>query len=166
MKPYSPAAIMSGVPLTVQGFPARTGPGGVYIPKTAQGLSNMSEWRNDNADAPNYWLRAVICQAFQRMIPLRMQDAPAADLIQVVAENWVEIVGEGMTEELARERVIAGFKLVFRECRRWPQPADLLKRLPNRIVRPQSGVVNVEAVDEDMQARSAEAIDSILESLG
>lgn len=166
MKPYSPAAILSGVPLTVQGFPARTGPGGVYIPKTAQGLSNMIAWRNEHAEAPDYWLRLLICKAFQHMIPLRMQDAPAADMIHFVAETWIQIIGEGMTEELDRERIIAGFKLIFRECRRWPQPAELLKRLPRRVVKSQSGTVNVQAVDEAAHERSAEAIDAILESLG
>lgn len=153
--------------LTVQGYPSRALPGGAYSPgKTVQGLQTLIAWRNDNAEAPDYWLRVLICAAFQRMIPRRMQDAPAADVIHLVAEDWVDIVGEGMTEELDRERIIAGFKLIFRECRRWPQPAELLKRLPRRIVKPQSGTVNVEAVDEGAQARSAEAIDAILESLG
>ncbi|HIJ95800.1 MAG TPA: hypothetical protein HPP94_08715 [Desulfuromonadales bacterium] len=156
----------TGVQLTVQGYPARSGPGGLHIPKTVQGIQKMIVWRNEHESAPDYWLRLLIYAAFQRMFPRRMQDAPAADLIEVVAEDWVEIIGEGMTEELDRERIIAGFKLLFRECRRWPQPAELLKRLPRRIVKPQAGTVNVEAVDEAAHARSAEALNAILESLG
>lgn len=150
-------------PLTVQGFPARMG---AYIPKTIQAQQYLIEWRNAGKDSPDAWLRQIICEAFKRMVARRLQDAPAADVIDSVAADWIDIVGEGMTEEQDRERIIAGFKLIFRECCRWPQPADLLKRLPRRIVKPQGGTVQVEAVDEDMQARSAEAIDSILESLG
>jgi hypothetical protein len=129
-------------------------------------LQILIAWRNEQTEAPDYWLRVLICAAFQRMIPRRMQDAPAADLIHLVAEDWVDIVGEGMTEELDRERIITGFKMIFRECKRWPQPAELLKRLPRRIVKPQAGTVNVEAVDEAAHERSAEALDAILESLG
>ncbi|MDD2862768.1 MAG: hypothetical protein PHI71_17120 [Acidiphilium sp.] len=148
--------------LTVLGFPARTG---AYIPKTVQAQQYLIEWRNAGSDSPDFWLRGIICEAFKRMITRRMQDAPAADVIDSVAADWIDIVGEGMTEEQDRERIIAGFKLIFRECKRWPQPAELLKRLPRRIVKPQAGTVNVEAADEGSQARSAEAIDAILESL-
>lgn len=149
--------------LTVQGFPARTG---AYIPKTIQAQQYLIEWRNSNADSPDAWLRRIICEAFKRMTARRMQDAPAADVIHLVAEDWMDIVGEGMTEEQDQERIIAGFKLIFRECRRWPQPAELLKRLPRRIVKPQAGTVNVDAVDEGAHARSAAELDKILESLG
>lgn len=148
--------------LTVLGFPARMG---AYVPKTIQAQQHLIEWRNAGSDSPDFWLRGIICEAFKRMIARRMQDAPAADVIESVAADWIDIVGEGMTEEQDRERIITGFKLIFRECRRWPQPAELLKRLPRRIVKPQAGTVNVEAVDEGSQARSAEAIDAILESL-
>jgi len=148
--------------LTVQGFPARMT---AYVPKTVQAQQHLIEWRNANREAQGAWLRVIICEAFRRMIARRMQDAPAADVIADVASDWIDIVGEGMAEEIDRERIIAGFKLLFRDCRRWPQPADLLKRLPRRIVKPQSVTVNVEAVDEEQRERSGEAIDAILESL-
>ena len=165
--PDRPSSLIPHQALTVQGFPSRALPGGAYAPnKTLQGLQTLTIWRNENAKAPDYWLRAVISVAFQRMSPRRMQDAPAADVIHLVAEDWVDIVGEGMTEAQDLERIIAGFKLIFRECKRWPQPSELLKRLPRRIVKPQAGSVNVDAVDEGAQARSAEALDKILESLG
>ena len=151
----------AAIQTTVQGYPLRT-PGG----KTVQGLQTLIAWRNEQTEAPDYWLRFLICAAFQRMFPRRMQGAPSADLIHLVAEDWVDIIGEGMTEEQDRERIIAGFKLIFRECKRWPQPAELLKRLPRRIVRPQAGTVNVEAVDEGAHERSAAELDKILESLG
>ena len=145
---------------TVQGFAIRQ-PGG----KTVQGLQSLIAWRNANADAPDYWLRVLIWAAFTRMLSRRMNGHPAADVIDTVAEDWVTDIGEGMTAELDQERIILGFKLIFRECSRWPQPADLLKRLPRRIVKPQAGTVNVEAVDEAAHERSSEALAKILESL-
>jgi hypothetical protein len=151
--------------LTVQGFPVRTGPGGAYIPKTIQAQQHLIEWRNINKAAPDAWLRRIICEAFQRMISRRMQDAPLSDVIAEVAEDWIDIVGEGMTEELDKERIIAGFKLIFRECRRWPQPAELLKRLPRRIAKPQAGTVEVDAFDEEAHARGSAALSEIFEAL-
>lgn len=149
--------------LTVQGFPARMG---AYIPKTVQAQQHLIQWRNANELAPDAWLRVILCEAFKRMIARRMQDTPPADVIADVADDWADIIGEGMTEELDRDRVIAGFKLIFRECRRWPQPAELLKRLPRRIAKPQPNTVHVDAVDEAAHARGSEALDQILEGLG
>ena len=156
---------MTGTQLTVQGFPVNTrGPS--YVPKTIQAQQFLIGWRDSNAAAPDAWLRLIICEAFRRMIARRMQDAPAADVIHTVAEDWLDIVGEGMTEDLDRERIIAGFKLIFRECKRWPQPSELLKRLPRRTNPPlNKGDLGGFAVDEGQHERSAEAIDAILESL-
>lgn len=134
------------------------------VPKTVQAQQLLIEWRNAGSDSPDFWLRGIICEAFKRMIARRVQDAPAAEMIDSVAADWIDIVGKGMTEEQDSLRIIAGFELIFRECSRWPQPKDLMKRLARRVVT-QAGTVNVEAVDEEMQARSADAIDAILESL-
>jgi hypothetical protein len=160
-----PSSLIPHQQLTVQGYPVRTGPGGAYIPKTIQAQQYLIQWRKANADAPDAWLRRIISEAFQRMISRRMQDAPAADVIQAVAEDWIDIVGEGMTEELDAERIIAGFRLLFRECRRWPQPSELLKRLSRRPSTPLRGhaSVEVEAVDEEAHARGSAALADILE---
>lgn len=151
--------------LTVLGYPVRSGPGGVYLPKTVQGLQTLIAWRNRHADAPDYWLRSLICHAFNRMLPRRMQDAPAADLIEIVAEDWIEIIGEGMTEELDRDRIITGFKLIFRECRRWPQPAELLKRLPLRI-KPSGATSTTVATSDEDHAAAVERFQEFMDGLG
>jgi hypothetical protein len=148
--------------LTVQGFPARSG---AYIPKTVQAQQYLIVWRNAGSDAPDAWLRAIICEAFKRMVARRMPDTPAADMIAAVADDWMDIVGEGMNEEQDLQRIIAGFKLIFRECSRWPQPAELLKRLPWRIAK-QAATIHVDAVDEGAHERSAAELNKILESLG
>jgi hypothetical protein len=148
--------------LTVQGFPASRG---AYIPKTVQAQQNLLAWRTAHTEAPDAWLRAIICEAFRRMSARRMQDAPAADVIHTVAEDWIDIVGTGMTEELDSCRIIHGFQQLFRECRRWPQPVDLLKRLPRRVTPQQPGTMTVQAVDETANERSAKALDDIINML-
>ncbi len=151
--------------LTVLGYPVRSGSGGVYLPKTVQGLQTLIAWRNRHADAPDYWLRVLICHAFNRMLPRRMQDAPAADLIEIVAEDWIEIIGEGMTEEQDRDRIITGFKLIFRECRRWPQPSELLKRLPLRI-KPSGATSTTATMTDEDHAANAARFQEFMDGLG
>jgi hypothetical protein len=149
--------------LTVQGFPVRTT--GANVPKSVQALQTLIVWRNRHDDSPDYWLRAVICRAFERMIPRRMQDTPAADLIEFVAEDWIDIIGEGMEQDLDLDRVIAGFRLIFRECNRWPQPADLLKRLPRRSKpTPDSRTMETPISDEEHARQKAE-LQKIIDSL-
>jgi hypothetical protein len=145
---------------SVQGFAIRA-PGG----KTVQGLQSLIAWRNAHAEAPDYWLRALVCEAFQHLFSRRMYDTPAADVIVIVAEDWVRLIGKGLVEEIDRDRLIAGFERIELECRRWPQPVDLMKRLALRIVKPQAGTINVTAIDEAAHERTAEALDKILESL-
>lgn len=148
--------------LTVQGYPARMG---AYVPKTVQAQQYLIQWRTAGVDAPDAWLRAIIAEAFKRMAARRMPDAPAADMICTVADDWVEIVGEGMELELDGTRVVAGFKRIFRECSRWPQPADLFKRMPDRIITRPRADAEVSAVDEAAKQRGSDAIDKILEML-
>lgn len=149
---------------TALGYPVRRGPGGGHIPKTVQGLQTLIAWRNRNAESSDYWLRVLICHAFNRMLPRRMQDTPAADLIEIVAEDWVEIIGEGMTEERDRDRIITGFKLIFRECSRWPQPAELLKRLPIR-TNPQAATSTTATVSDEDHAAAAARFQEFMDGL-
>lgn len=158
---------MNRLQTTVQGYAVRTGAGAAYIPKTVQAIGILIQWRNRHADAPDYWLRQIITTAFERMIARRLPDAPAADLVEIVAEDWAEIIGDGMTMEWDCERVIAGFRRVFRECSRWPQPADLLKRLPNRpadAYRAQGA--QPQQMDDDAHARAAAEFQKIIEMFG
>lgn len=154
---------MNQIQTTVQGYPVRT-TGVSYVSKTVLGIQSLVAWRNRSAGLPDYWLRELICQAFQRMISRRMQDAPAAELIDTVAEDWAEIVGEHLEEELDKERIIIAFKSIFRECRRWPQPAELLKRLPTRVRKPASTVMEAPISDE-AHARGSATFDEILGAL-
>ncbi len=150
------------VQLTVQGYPVRTSG---YLPRSIQALQSLTTWRNEQADAPDNWLRQDICKAFQYLVGLKLGNTPAVEMLPITAEMWVEIIGEGMTEELDRERIRAGFKQLRRELKWWPQPADLLKVLPRRNVAP--GTKSAQAPpqsDEDHAVASARFQD-ILDSL-
>ena len=149
--------------LTVQGYQVNTR--GPNASKSVQALETLATWKHRDNDSPDHWLRAVICAAFGRMVPRRMQDTPAADLIEIVAEDWIAIVGEGMNQEQDLERVVAGFKLVFRECSRWPQPADLLKRLPRRSAPKQDPHTMDAPVSDEEHARHAAELQKIIDSL-
>lgn len=152
---------MNKLELTVQGYPVyRQG----YIPKTIQAQQSLVVWRNLNAEAPDAWLRAIICAAFAKMIRNRLDGMPASVVIQDVAEDWINDIGRGMEAELDRERVIAGFLRIFRECRRWPQPVDLLKRLPARI-KPHDPRTTEAPVSDEAHARQAAELQKIMDGL-
>jgi len=149
------------IQLTVQGYPVRTTG---YLPRSIQALQSLTTWRNEQADAPDNWLRQDICKAFQYLVGLKLGNTPAVELLPITAEMWVEIIGEGMTEELDRERIRAGFKQLQRELKWWPQPADLLKVLPRRVAPPTGHPAQARQSDEDHAAASARFQD-ILDSL-
>lgn len=136
----------------------------IRVPKTIQAVQRLIIWRKNHAEAPDYWLRAVICQAFERMVVRRMPDAPVADLIEVVAEDWIDIIGEGMNQDQDLERVVIGLRRIFRECGRWPQPVDLLKRLPRRQPARADAAAPAQPTAED-HARQAAELQKILDSL-
>lgn len=153
---------MSNIQTTVQGFPIRTGPGGVYIPKTIQDMQSLSAWKKENAGSPDLWLRLEICKAFQQMLVLRLDGCPPAELVAMTAEMWVTVVGEGMVEEIDQERVNRGFSLLLRKIKRWPQPVELLEILPTRM-RPRTGSKTMEApVSDEAHARGSAAFDEIM----
>ena len=118
--------------LTVQGYPVRTGPGGSYLSRRAQGIQALAQWKSQDLDAPDLWLRQEIGMAFQQMICLALDGAPAAEMLPLTAEMWVMTIGFGMVETLDRQRVRDGFRQLYRKLKRWPQPVELTDILPGR----------------------------------
>ena len=104
--------------VTVQGFPARTGPGGAYVPKTIQGMQSLTAWRDENKDRPDHWLYLEISRGFQKLLLMRMDGAPAAEVIAMTAELWVDTIGYGMNQEQDAERIRHGFVLLQRKIKR------------------------------------------------
>lgn len=152
---------MNEITTTVQGYAVKSSG---HISKTVQALQALIQWRNRYIDSPDYWLREIVCTAFQRM-KSRMPDAPGADVITCVAEDWVDILGDLLNdEELDRERALTGFKILYRECSRFPQPNELLKRLPTRIRKPIKTAVEAPLSDEAYE-RGKAAFQDILSML-
>lgn len=155
---------MNQIQYTVTGHPVRM-QGAAYLPRSIQALQALSQWREEGKDLPDYWLREDICKAFKHFLALRLGSTPAVEMLPIVAEEWVDVVGEGMTEDNDRERIRTAFNLLRRQLKWWPQPADLLKALPRRTA-PATNVHPAQAQpsDEDHAAASARFQD-ILDSL-
>ena len=141
---------------TVQGYPVRSGPGGAPLPKTVQGLQSLHAWKQENATRPDAWLVDEVCRAFQQMLLLRLNGVPAAELVAMTAETWIQLIGYNLTEENDRERVQAGFRALFRTLKQWPQPAELLAAMPGRAAgSAKASTVTTQRSDEDHAAAAA-----------
>jgi hypothetical protein len=117
---------------TVQGYPVRSD-GLTYIPRRAQGIMALAMWKSDpDAKPDEKWLRQEIGMAFQQMVCLALDGAPAAEMLPLTAEMWVQVVGFGLTEELDRVRIRAGFNQLYRKLKKWPMPTELTDILPAR----------------------------------
>ena len=121
--------------LSVQGFPIRKG---AYLPRSVQALQIVSEWQYAQIGGDNLWLRMEISIAFKQFLCMRLGNTPAVEMLPFTAESWVETIGEGMTEQLDRDRIKAGFKQLYRTLKWWPQPSELLNALPRRMPPPPS----------------------------
>lgn len=156
--------MQNNVQLTVQGFPVRT-TGPSYLPRSVQALQCVNQWQFQNNSTPDLWLRMEIGIAFKQLLCLRLGNTPAVEMLPFTAESWVETVGEGMTEDADRERIKQGFKQLYRTLKWWPQPSELLKVLPRRIMPPPSAKAQAaEEADVDSSA-DGERLEDILEML-
>lgn len=148
--------------LTVQGFPIRTG---AYIPKTAQGIQSLAAWSNENIERPDHWLFDEIARGFKKLLLLRLDGAPAAELVAMTAELWVDTIGYGLNEEQDRERIETGFRLLAGKIKRWPQPVELTQILPTRMKAPSRSADMEAPISEETHARGVAAFEEILETL-
>lgn len=107
----------SSLQTTVLGFPTQRGP---HIPRSIQGLQILSQWQYQQPDAPDLWLRMEITIAFKQFVCMRLGNTPAVEMLPFTAETWVETIGEGMTEQLDRDRIKQAFKQLYRTLKWWP----------------------------------------------
>ena len=70
--------------------------------------------------------------AFQQMVCLALDGAPAAEMLPLTAEMWVMTIGFGLREDLDRQRIRDGFMQLYRKLKKWPQPIELTDVLPGR----------------------------------
>ena len=150
-----------GTALTVQGYPVRTS-GAAFVPRRAQGIQALASWKSQDLSAPDLWLRQEIGMAFQQMICLALDGAPAAEMMPLTAEMWVMTIGFGMVEELDRQRVRDGFRQLYRTLKRWPQPVELTAVLPGRPKRSALPEPQISETDHAEQSRKLQEIMDML----
>ena len=107
----------------------RVGEGGAPS-KLRQGVAALGEW------AGNDWAKREIASGFSLLAALNLPNRPAAQDMPVVAEIWYRKLME--TKEIVSPeydpiRIKTGFK-VLQAAETWPQPAELLRNLPPRLI--------------------------------
>lgn len=119
----------SGVPSPQPSPTGRGGEGGAPS-KLRQGVAALGEW------AGNDWAKREIASGFSLLAALNLPNRPAAQDMPVVAEIWYRKLkdkGEIVSPEYDPIRLQAGFK-VLQAAETWPQPAELLRNLPPRLI--------------------------------
>ncbi|WP_321367636.1 hypothetical protein [uncultured Desulfuromusa sp.] len=96
--------------------------------KRAQGMASLVQWAGDD------WLRNSIADGLIAMIGLGRDGAPGADTITITASLWETMLIEaGMNvQDTDVKRIRIGFKELLNRFEKWPEPKDLLVRLPRR----------------------------------
>lgn len=119
----------SGLPSPQPSPTGRGGEGGAPS-KLRQGVAALGEW------AGNDWAKREIASGFALLAALNLPNRPAAQDLPVVAEIWYRKLME--TKEIVSPeydpiRIQTGFK-VLQQSETWPQPAELLRNLPPRLI--------------------------------
>jgi hypothetical protein len=81
------------------------------------------------------WLREAIGNGLMRMYSLRLKGAPAEDMIDVVAEVWLDAVmdlNKDWQESLDYPRIEKAFTRLIQLYGEWPAPKMLIEELPPR----------------------------------
>ena len=119
----------SGLPSPQPSPTGRGGEGGAPS-KLRQGVAALGEWAGDD------WAKREIASGFALLAALNLPNRPAAQDMPVVAEIWYRKLME--TKEIVSPeydpiRIQTGFK-VLQAAETWPQPAELLRNLPPRLI--------------------------------
>jgi hypothetical protein len=82
------------------------------------------------------WLKREIVEGLQALLALRLDGAPAADMVVLTANIWEKAfeqrLGRNAVEEIDAPRIQEGFRFLFPRLRKWPAPADVLESMPPR----------------------------------
>lgn len=119
----------SGLPSPQSSPTGRVGEGGAPS-KLRQGVAALGEWAGED------WAKREIASGFSLLAALNLPNRPAAQDMPVVAEIWYRKLkdkGEIVSPEYDPIRIQTGFK-VLQAAETWPQPAELLRNLPPRLV--------------------------------
>lgn len=119
----------SGLPSPQPSPTGRVGEGGAPS-KLRQGVAALGEWAGED------WAKQEIASGFALLAALNLPNRPAAQDMPVVAEIWyrkLKETNEIVSPEYDPIRIKTGFK-VLQAAETWPQPAELLRNLPPRLV--------------------------------
>ena len=119
----------SGLPSPQSSPTGRVGEGGAPS-KLRQGVAALGEWAGDD------WAKLELAAGFSLLAALNLPNRPAAQDMPVVAEIWYRKLKEKneiVSPEYDPIRIQTGFK-VLQAAETWPQPAELLRNLPPRLV--------------------------------
>ena len=119
----------SGLP-SPQPSPTGRGGEGSAPSKLRQGVAALGEW------AGNDWAKREIATGFALLAALNLPNRPAAQDLPVVAEIWYRQLKEAkeiVSPEYDPIRIQTGFK-VLQAVETWPQPAELRRNLPPRLI--------------------------------
>ena len=119
----------SGLPSPQSSPTGRVGEGGAPS-KLRQGVAALGEWAGDD------WAKRELAAGFSLLAALNLPNRPAAQDMPVVAEIWYRKLMEQkeiVSPEYDPIRLQTGFK-VLQAAETWPQPAELLRNLPPRLI--------------------------------
>ena len=119
----------SGLPSPQSSPTGRVGEGGAPS-KLRQGVAALGEWAGDD------WAKRELAAGFSLLAALNLPNRPAAQDMPVVAEIWYRKLMEQkeiVSPEYDPIRIQTGFK-VLQAAETWPQPAELLRNLPPRLI--------------------------------
>ena len=112
--------------------PSPTGRGGEggAPSKLRQGVAALGAWAGED------WAKQEIASGFALLAALNLPNRPAAQDLPVVAEIWYRQLKEAkeiVSPEYDPIRIQTGFK-VLQAAETWPQPAELRRNLPPRLI--------------------------------
>lgn len=119
----------SGLPSPQSSPTGRVGEGGAPS-KLRQGVAALGVWAGDD------WAKQELATGFALLAALNLPNRPAAQDMPVVAEIWYRKLTEAkeiVSPEYDPIRIQTGFK-VLQAAETWPQPAELLRNLPPRLI--------------------------------
>ncbi len=136
-----------------------------HIPRRVQAIKALAEWKSAGHDQPLWWLRLEIGGAFQQLVALSLPGTPAVEMLPVAAEMWWLSLGEmELIEEIDRPRIRKGFNQLYTSIRQWPQPVDLIDKLPTR--PQQRAAQTAPEQTAEQRAEGAARLREILDGLG
>ena len=81
------------------------------------------------------WLTDAVLSGLQRLVALRLADAPALDTIKLTGAAWVDALATEVDRdnpEGEAERIRDGFALLMRQRATWPAPKHLILAMSPR----------------------------------